>query len=363
MAAAPNLVLKAGPRAREILQDEGLSLDRIRVLAGASGGPKWLVLSGMDMALAPLLKERDKELVCIGSSIGSWRIAALAQQDNESAVKALEEQYIGQSYYGRPSAREVTVESRRIGAAYIADDDIPFMLHHPVMKIAFLAARSRWPGAHDAVAAQATHLTAAFAANLVSRPLLGLFFERTLFHAPGFPTDIIGADAFPPHPVQLTERNLRDAVLASGSIPLVMEGMNDLPDTPPGTYRDGGVIDYHMNLPFAVEDDELVFMPHFFEHVTPGWFDKNLPWRRAATRGMENTVLVAPSPEFIASLPGAKVPDRADFQTFVNRDDERMALWNKVVKQCRLLGRELEELFCAPPSSITIHPLMNPEQR
>ncbi len=362
MATAANLVLKAGPRAREILHDEGLSLDRIRVLAGASGGPKWLVLSGMDLAMAPLLKKREKELLCIGSSIGSWRIAALAQEDNEKAVRALEEQYIRQSYDGRPSAQEVTAESRRIGAAYIADDDIRFMLHHPVMKIAFLAARSRWPGAHDAVVPQASHLTAAFTANLVARPLLGLFYERTLFHTPGFEKKIIGADAFPPRAVELTERNFRDAVLASGSIPLVMEGMNDLPDTPPGAYRDGGVIDYHMNLPFAVEDDELVFMPHFFEHVTPGWFDKNLPWRRAATRGMENTVLVAPTPEFIASLPGGKIPDRTDFQTFVNRDNERITLWTEIVKRCRVLGRELEDLFQTPPSKIAVQPLMNPGQ-
>jgi len=358
MATAPNLTVKAGPRALAILRDEGLNLERVRVLAGASGGPKWLVLSGMDLALAGLLKKRQSELSCIGSSIGSWRLAALAQEDNESAVRALEEHYIRQSYHGRPTAQEVTAESRLIGAAYISDEDIRFMLRHPVMKLAFLAARSRWPGSSDRLVPQALHLTAAYAANLVGRPLLSLFFERTLFHAPGFTTGIIGADAFPAQSVELTERNFRDAVLASGSIPLVMEGMKNLPDAPPGTYRDGGVIDYHVNLPFAVGEDELVFMPHFFEHITPGWFDKNLPWRRAATTNMDNTVLIAPSSEFVVSLPGGKVPDRTDFNTFVNRDEERMELWNEVVKRCRVLGTELEDLFCAPPSKIAIQSLL-----
>jgi len=362
MATTPNLVLRAGPRAREILRDEGLNLERIRVLAGASGGPKWLVLSGMDLALAGLLKTRQTELSCIGSSIGSWRLAALAQEDNESAVRTLEDLYIRQSYRGRPSSQDITAESRRIGAAYISDDDIRFMLAHPVMNLAFLAARSRWPGAHDAFLPQALHLTAASTANLISRPLLARFFERTLFHVPGFATEIIGTDAFPPLPVQLTESNFRDAVLASGSIPLVMEGMRDLPDTPKGTYRDGGVIDYHMNLPFAIGDDDVVFMPHFFEHVTPGWFDKKLSWRREATTGMDNTVLVAPSPEFVASLPGGKIPDRTDFKTFVDRNSERMAMWREVVQRCRVLGNELEDLFQAPPSKITIQPLKGPVQ-
>ena len=362
MATAPNLTVKAGPRALAILRDEGLSLERIRVLAGSSGGPKWLVLSGMDLALAGLLKKRQSELLCIGSSIGSWRLAALAQEDNHSAVRSLEEHYIRQSYHGRPTAQEVTAESRLIGAAYISDEDIRFMLRHPVMKLAFLTARSRWPGSSDRFVPQASHLTAAFAANLVGRPLLSLFFERSLFHARGFDTGIIGADAFPARPVELTERNFRDAVLASGSIPLVMEGMKNLPDTPPGTYRDGGVIDYHVNLPFAVGEDELVFMPHFFEHITPGWFDKNIRRRNQASRNMENTVLVAPSPEFVASLPGGKIPDRTDFKTFVNRNDERMEVWREVVERCRILGTEFEELFSAPPSNIKFQPLMKPGQ-
>jgi len=359
MATAPNLVVKAGPRAREILRDQGLSLDRIRVLAGASGGPKWLVLSGMDLVLARLLKNRTRDLLCIGSSIGSWRLAALAQEDNEGAVWAFEDLYIRQSYRGKPSANEVTAESRRIAAAYISDEDIPFMLRHPVMKLAFLAARSRWPGSSERFVPQSAHLAAAFAANLIARPLLSVFFERTLFHAPGFDTGIIGADAFPVRPVELTERNFRDAVLASGSIPLVMEGMRDNPDTPPGTYRDGGVIDYHVNLPFAVGDDELVFMPHFFEHITPGWFDKSIRRRRNASRNLENTVLVAPSPQFVASLPGGKIPDRTDFKVFVNRNEERIRAWREVVERSRILGTELGELFSAPPSKITVQPLID----
>ncbi len=358
-----NLCIKAGPRARDILREEGLDPERIRVLAGASGGPKWLVLSGMDLALAGIFKNRKRELLCVGSSIGSWRLAALAQEDSDSAIRIFEENYIRQVYDRRPTAREVTSESRRIQDAYISNESIASMLQHPHMKLAFLAVKSRWPGSSDAFLAQASHLSMAFLANAISRPLLAGFFERTLFHSPGFDATVIGADAFPPRPVPLTERNFRDAVLASGSIPLVMEGMRGLADTPPGTYRDGGVIDYHMNLPYAVGDDDLVFMPHFFERMTPGWFDKNLKWRRQTGEGLENMVIIAPSSEFVASLPGGKVPDRTDFAAYHGRDDERMRVWRGVVERCRALGEELVELFHTKGSKIDLQPLETAPRR
>ena len=352
-----NLTIKAGSRAIEILRDEGLDLDRVRVLAGASGGPKWLVLSGMDLALSRLLRGRTKELQCIGSSIGSWRLAALAQEDNQGAIRAFEESYIHQSYDGRPSAEEVTAESRRIGEAYVSGDDIRYMLKHPFMRLAFVAVRSRWPGASDAFIPQTLHLLIAFAANAVKRRLLAPYFERTIFHARGFDPGIIGDDAFRARMVGLTADDFRDAVLASGSIPLVMEGMRNIADAPPGTYRDGGVIDYHMNLPWAVADDELVFVPHFFEHIVPGWFDKHLPWRKHDPKGTENMVLVAPSAAFVATLPGGKVPDRTDFKRYAGRNDERISDWKEIVRRCRVLGDELEELCHLPGSKINVQPL------
>jgi hypothetical protein len=352
-----NLTIKAGSKAIEILRDEGLDLGRVRVLAGASGGPKWLVLSGMDLVLARLLTGRTKELQCIGSSIGSWRLAALAQEDNQGAIRAFEKSYIHQCYDGRPTAEEVTAESRRIGEAYVSDADILFMLEHPIMRLAFVAVRSRWPGGSDAIVPQALHLLMAFTANAAHRRLLAAFYERTIIHVSGFDPEIIGDGGFRARQVELTADNFRDAALASGSIPLVMQGIRDLADAPSGTYRDGGVIDYHMNLPYSVAEDELVFMPHFFEHIVPGWFDKHLPWRKHDPKGTENMVLVAPSAAFVATLPGGKVPDRTDFERYGGRDEDRISVWKEVVRRCRVLGDELEELALLPGSKIDVQPL------
>lgn len=357
MARIGNLSLRAGPRAAEILRDGGLDVASIRILAGASGGPKWLVLSGMDLALARILKHRTTALLCVGSSIGAWRLAALAQQDADAAIRSFEERYIAQSYDRRPHPHEVSAESRRVLNAYIRDQDIPFMLRHPFIRLGFIASRSRWPGSLDGTVPLVSHLMLAFLANTVHRSLLTAFFERTLFRVPDFDTRVLGSGALRPRAVVLTPGNLLDALLASGSIPLVMEGVRHLADTPPGCYRDGGIIDYHMNPPFAVGADDIVFIPHFFERLTPGWFDQHLPWRRATARGLENTVLVAPSADFVASLPGAKVPDRSDFATFSGRDAERMATWRAVARRCRMLGDELEDLFQTPRDRLPILPL------
>ena len=60
---------------------------------------------------------------------------------------------------------------------------------------------------------------------------------------------------------------------------MVLSGVRDIAGAPPGVYRDGGVIDYHLDLPAAV-DDRLVLYLHFFDWLKPGWFDKSLSWRR-----------------------------------------------------------------------------------
>jgi len=46
-----SLTLLAGPDALRRIRERGLSADDIDILPGASGGPKWLVLAGLDQVL------------------------------------------------------------------------------------------------------------------------------------------------------------------------------------------------------------------------------------------------------------------------------------------------------------------------
>ncbi|MGV8769482.1 patatin-like phospholipase family protein, partial [Pseudomonas aeruginosa] len=61
--------------------------------------------------------------------------------------------------------------------------------------------------------------------------------------------------------------------------------------------RDGGLLDYHLDLPY--EDRGVVLYPHFTDKVIPGWFDKGLPWRRGDAGRLQDVLLLAPSREYL----------------------------------------------------------------
>ncbi|MDH3932208.1 MAG: patatin-like phospholipase family protein, partial [Chromatiales bacterium] len=76
------LKLRAGAAALAQIRRDGFAPEAFSVMAGASGGPKWLVLSQLDRVLAPwILEDRVAPLFLLGSSIGAWRFACLAQSD------------------------------------------------------------------------------------------------------------------------------------------------------------------------------------------------------------------------------------------------------------------------------------------
>jgi hypothetical protein len=102
-----------------------------------------------------------------------------------------------------------------------------------------------------------------------------------------------------------------------------------------GVYRDGGMVDYHLDLPYRLDSSSLVLMPHFTGRIIPGWLDKHLGWRGPARANMAQVVMMAPSPELVSALPGAKIPDRTDFKTFFQKDTERITAWRRVLEICR----------------------------
>jgi predicted acylesterase/phospholipase RssA len=153
-------------------------------------------------------------------------------------------------------------------------------------------------------------------------------------------------------------------LLASGTLPLLMKPVTDIAGAPPGSYWDGGIIDYHLALPYAraaeLDKGALVLYPHFNQHIVPGWLDKGLPWRRTA-RGqrrawLDNVLIVAPSQSFLKSLPRAKLPDRNDFKFYGMRQDERMRDWRQAMAEGERLRDELAE-FAAHPDLSRIQPI------
>jgi hypothetical protein len=121
-----------------------------------------------------------------------------------------------------------------------------------------------------------------------------------------------------------------------------MEGVSEIPGALPGVYCDGGVIDYHLDLPHS-HPGRLALYLHFYDYLKPGWFDKKLAWRRPRPANVANTLLVSPSPDFVASLPNAKIPDRHDFTRY--SEAERIRIWREAVDRCRVLADEFAELL------------------
>lgn len=351
-----NLTLSAGPRALEIIRDGGLTPDRVRVIAGAAGGPKWIVLNHLDRYIfSSWLTGLKTPVFLIGSSIATFRYAAAMQTDPVSAIETFLYEYIHQHYDDVPTPEEVTDTSRSILTAYLTDSGITDILNHPFLRFNALAVRSRHLTSSENRYIQTIGLVGAAAVNLISRKGLKLFFERTLFHDSRDMPPFYGMNQFPISRAPVTRDNIREIILASGSIPLVMSGIQDIPGTGGGTFRDGGVIDYHLDIPFGVNND-IVLYPHYTDRIIPGWLDKSLPWREPDRRNMENVLLVAPSREFISKLPFGKIPDRNDFRLFQHRDSERIHYWTEVAEKSRILADDFQEAI----ESGTITTLVKP---
>jgi hypothetical protein len=339
-----HLVFYAGRNALDIIRSEGLLPDRISVVAGAAGGPKWLVLRHLDRVLfSEWFAGRKSPLFLIGSSIGAWRFAGQCMADPARSLSDFEDAYIHQAYAGKPSPETVSQESIRIQQAFLKDGAARQILNHPYLRLNFMAVRSKGPAAAESRGVLALVLLMTALGNLLSRSFLKVFFERVLFYDSRSLPPFFNLTGFPIHRVPLTPDNLPRALLASGSIPLVMSGVRDIPQSPTGIYRDGGVIDYHMDMPLAGESGKLTLFPHYMEQVIPGWLDKKLKWRKPDAENMANVLLVVPSREFVDSLPYHKIPDRNDFYRFEGRDSERFAYWLNVARASQRLADEFME--------------------
>lgn len=342
-----NLAFHAGKKAMEAIEREGLSPAMVKAVLGAAGGPKWLVLYGLDRAIfGSWFQGRSEPLSLLGASIGAWRFAAASQADSSEGLDRFLSLYLGQSYSPYPGREEISLECVRMLDALLGESGIAEILDHPFLRLSILAVRCKWPVASDNKVFLSLGLMDAAAYNAVHRRGLRFFFDRVLFFDPRTSPPLGETFDFETIQASLSEKNLKKALLASGAVPLVMSGVRDIAGAPPGMYRDGGILDYHFDLPVLQnggEADGLILFPHYANRIVPGWFDKRLPWRRPRKENLARMLMVSPSRQFIENLPYKKIPDREDFPLFRGRDEERISYWNAVVEASRRLGEEFLE--------------------
>jgi len=331
------LHIAAGTKARQHLGDHGLQLADIRAMLGASGGPKWLVLNQLDRFLAPrLAADARVDMDLLGTSIGSWRFACYAQPDPLAAFDRFESAYFEQSYSAKPTSAEISQECGKILDAILGKQHVA-IVSSDKRRLHTIANRCRpamldrhgepgkWP------------LGASALMNILGRQHLRHFFERILF-APAGSQLPFQASLFSQENVQLDGNNLRPALMATASIPLLMQAIHNIPGTTGGACVDGGIIDYHFDTPLPYEKGLVLYL-HFSPRLVPGWFDKMLPWRRPRPASLDNVLLITPTQEFIASLPNGRIPDRHDFVQMDNT--QRKVAWRRVLAETERLAESL----------------------
>jgi hypothetical protein len=355
----PALKILAGPAARTHLRERGLRPDDVRVVPAAAGGPKGLALNALDRFIfGHWLPAGGQPVHLLGASIGAWRMAAACSEDVDAALAELADDYICLEYPHEPNKAPRPGDVSRIFGATLAQrlgGRSERILSHPRLRLHVIASRGRHVMRREHRLLTPLGYLGAYATNVVSRRAMGGWLERVMFSDPRDALPFALHD-FRTRQVALDAANLVPSILASCSIPFWLDAVHDIPGAPRGAYWDGGITDYHLHLDYGQMSDGLVLYPHFQDSVVPGWLDKSLRHRHAATAKLANVVLLVPDPQWVKdTLPHGKLPDRADFKTYGERIGERQRDWRRAVSECRRLADEFAAL--SERDSIVAEPL------
>jgi hypothetical protein len=371
----------AGAMALAHLKREGLRPRDVHSLAAAAGGPKGLALIPFDQYLFSDWLNREPSTFgsrqLFGASIGAWRMAAGSRQNNETALTRLSEAYLEcQRYNAKPSTQEVAQVCREVvrglidhnADQFFADHDARYDLHVIVArtekranyKPLMATAAINNSIARERLARQMQRIVYTQASSKNRNALYSSVYnpnESVFQNLPSSPSKAFESTGFNTEPRQFIPANMEDALLASGTIPMVADPVLDIfgsvdhkhPRAIEGAYWDGGLIDYHLWLNYQ-QLPGLVLYPHFGPTITAGWLDKFLPWRKhgIGSQGqhwLDNLILIAPSPALIAQLPNKKIPDRQDFYNYGLNHDQRIKDWRTAMSQCEAIPEAFARLI------------------
>ena len=356
------LCIHAGPRALQQLARDGLQPGHVRTIPGAAGGPKGLILGPLDRFLfGDWLPRSAQPVDLVGASIGAWRMATACLHEPVAAFERLERDYIAQHYELAPGQKRPTPEavSELFGSNLQAfyGERMHEVLRHPRYRLHVVTARGRHLLGREHRLRTPLGYLGAFLTNAVHRRAMGAWLERVVFSQAGASLPFQATD-YRTRQVALSSANFHDALQASCSIPFVLRALHHIDGAPPGAYWDGGITDYHLHLNYAGHAARaaaegqggggLVLYPHFQRAVVPGWLDKGLRWRHRATHFLDTMLLLAPNPDWVRSLPRAKLPDRKDFEFHATAPAARMRDWNTAVAASRQLADEFAQWLERP---------------
>lgn len=353
------LEIYAGSMAREQLAINGFDPSSVMAIPGAAGGPKGLILQGLDLFLfgelfnEAHLTQRQSPLQLIGASIGAWRMAAACSTDPLKALERLAYQYCeAQRYRKGVRSAEITEICNQM-IAEILGSDSESICNPTGKQLLVWVNKGKKPLFHARnLKARKRGFASATLANSVGRERLKNYFERWVFATGDTPKWLREPfDGMDCRFEALTPNNLQPALLGSASIPFILDPVPQIPidlnNQISGPFWDGGLTDYHLALPYHRQKG-LVLYPHFGPKITPGWLDKFLKKRKANPEWMSNVLLICPSEEFINSLPAKKIPDRKDFKIYGTDHDERIRNWKVAISESHRLAEEFAKWLNNP---------------
>jgi hypothetical protein len=313
--------------------ERGISASDIEIIAGAAGGPKWIILYELDKYLInEFLPKAQQTIHFVGGSIGAWRSAAYVLKDASSALDRLKEGYLNQRYSRPLTKDEVTNTCQDIIKYFLGPEGMAQVLDAPNRKLHIITSKAHFNTHSKSDRFLKYQLGKAALSNLLSRKGLNRSFTREVFSNTN--NSIIKNDGIRTVHHVMDEATLIPALRASGAIPVNIHPVH----LNGYEYWDGGITDYHLDLSYRLENG-IVFYPHFLPHITPGWFDKFHPYRQSQYH--DDTLLLYPSKDFIHMLPDKRLTSRVDFDTYAGDPDLRIKKWYEAAD----LGKYLVDDF------------------
>ncbi|ARU56513.1 alpha/beta superfamily hydrolase [Oleiphilus messinensis] len=342
----------AGPKAYREIKEQGLNADRIRLIVGASGGPKWLALSRLDQYLNQhFLSSSTQAIALLGSSVGAWRMALYATSDAHIAFKELEAINMTQRYSNPIRAKEVQGFVDNVLTKIFTEKRRLEIIQNTRRHLHIISVRNRQYLNSRNIAVQFGSLSLAALGNIITPSAVPKIYPRVIVSKLG----VDNAHGKKAEIIPLNKVNLPEALIASGTIPMIMQPTK-ITGGKDRWYWDGALTDYHFGGPFKVSDG-LILYPHFSSKIVPGWFDKPLPWRKPTLENYSNVVMLVPSASFIENLPYRKIPDRKDFERL--SDSEREHYWNIVLDETDRLVAALHSALASDKCRAITEPIIH----
>jgi hypothetical protein len=323
-----------------------------------------LILGPLDRFIfGEWLAQSQQSVDLVGASIGAWRMSTACLTDPVESFERLEHDYIHQHYEPLPGQNRVSAQQVSEAFAHSLQafygGRVGEVLSHSRYRLHILTSRGRHILHREHAVGTPLGYAGAYLSNVVSRSALGIWLERVVFSAQSaaLPFD---AHDFRTCQVPLAEGNFMPALQASCAIPFALKAVQDIPGAPAGAYWDGGITDYHLHLNWTVPNEgperAIVLYPHFQHNVVPGWLDKALKWRHGATTFLDRTIVLAPNPEWVTTLPNGKLPDRRDFMRYDRDLAGRVKVWNTAARASQQLADEFSHWLENPNTSM-VQPL------